>query len=561
MKEGKKIMKQKNKLSKLFFAVLFILTAFNYSFADWTQFGTLTNLGSFPSISALNDQIFFIAGGPAGVPVIYKTTNNGVSYVSVPTTGITAEIYCIWAVNVNTIYVGSSPQLGGDAGVFKTTNGGTTWTRILNTGGTAGFINGIVFSKTNPLFGIAQSDPPTGDGGKFWLFKTTNGGVTWDSVTNIAGIAGNASAQNSVFCVDETFYGFGLNKSPQIYFTSNSGTTWTRKTLTGAQGPTGFVTAIAFSADKLNGVAAGYGTQTAISRTTNGGNTWFQQNVPLTNGTTTNYGELKWVPGFTTVYLVSSGATSQSCKSDDNGATWTTISYVTSSNGITHMDLAYAASHSQVATSASNGTLFRLSDSPMPVELSTFTYGVSGRDVNLRWETTMEENNYGFEIYRIQSGLDNQNPGNWIKAGFVKGNGNTTNTIEYNFTDKKLNSGKFNYKLKQIDYNGNYKYYNLAGTIEISNAKQNNLHQNYPNPFNPVTNIDYEISQDSKVMMKVYDLTGKEVATLVNDQMKAGFYTVQFNASNLASGNYFYKLTTNSNGNQSVIMKRMVVIK
>ncbi len=559
MKEGNN-MKFKNKLTGILISILILISAVNVSFADWTQFGTLVNLGSFPSISAVSDQIFFIGGGPAGTPVIYKTTDNGVSYISVPTTGITNEIYCICAVDVNTIYIGTSPQAGGNARVYKTINGGTSWTQILSTGGTAGFINGIVFSKTNPLFGIAQSDPPTGVGQAFWLAKTTNGGLTW-TVTNPPRINGNASGQNSVFCIDENFYGFGLNLSPQIYFTSNGGTTWTRKTLTGAQGPTGFVTSIAFSNNKLNGVAAGYGTSTSVARTTDGGNTWFAQPIPLTNGSNTNYGELKWVPGFNTVYLVSSGTTSQSCKSEDNGATWTSIPFVGSSSGITHMDLTYAAANSQVATIASNGTLFRLTDSPMPVELASFTFGVKGRDVNLRWVTTMEENNYGFEIYRIQSGLNELDPGNWINVGFVKGNGNTTNTSEYNFSDKKLNSGKFNYKLKQIDYNGNYEYYALTGTVEISNAKQNNLHQNYPNPFNPVTNIDYEISQDSKVMIKVYDLTGKEVATLVNNQMKAGFYTVQFNASNLASGNYFYKLTTNSNGNQSVIIKRMVVIK
>ncbi|HEY5122781.1 MAG TPA: T9SS type A sorting domain-containing protein [Ignavibacteria bacterium] len=95
----------------------------------------------------------------------------------------------------------------------------------------------------------------------------------------------------------------------------------------------------------------------------------------------------------------------------------------------------------------------------------------------------------------------------------------------------------------------------------MSNASKYDLSQNYPNPFNPITKIDYQVSQDSKVMLKIYDITGKEVMTLVNTQQNAGYYTVQFDASNLSSGNYFYKLIASSNGNETVITKKMTVIK
>ncbi len=539
--------------------VLFIFFTLSMLNAQWSLVGNVTNLSSFPSTSIVDENISFIGGGPAGTPVLYKSTNGGVNFTSVPVAGITNEIYSIWAVNVNTIYLGCSPQAGGNARVWKTTNGGTNWTNIFSTGGTAGFINGIVFSRVNPLVGIIQSDPPTGPGGAFWLRKTTNGGVNWTTVT-VPAVAGNASAQNSVFCIDQNFFGFGLNKSPQIMFTTNGGTNWIRRTLTGAQGPTGFVTSIAFSTDKLNGVGAGYGTSTAISRTTNGGNNWFQQNVPLTNGSTTNYGELKWVPGFTTVYLVCSGATTQSFKSEDNGATWTALTFPTVA-GVTHMDLVYSTLLSRGTAVSNTGAIYKIGDSPQPVELTSFTYNVINRNVNLKWSTSMEENNLGFEVYRIQSDLNTQDPNNWVKAGFVRGNGNTNHLSEYNFTDKKLPSGKYNYKIKQIDYNGNFEYYSLNGTVEITTARKFNLAQNYPNPFNPVTNIDYDIPLDSKVTLQVFDITGRMVSELVNAQQKAGYYTVQFNAINLASGNYFYHLTTNSNGTQTSITKRMIVIK
>ena len=542
-----------------FICFLMIYTFSNNASAQWGQVGSLANIGSFPSVSMVNDNIFFVAGGPSGTPVIYKTTNGGINFTSINTTGISLELYCIWAVDVNTIYVGDGGAAGGTGGnakVYKTTNGGTNWVNILSTGGTAGFINGIVFSRNNPQIGIIQSDPPTGVGNPFWIAKTTNGGLNW-TVSNPPGVTSNASAQNSVFVVDQNFYGFGLNLSPQMVYTTNGCTNWVVKTLTGAQGPTGFVTSIAFSNNKLNGAAAGYGTYNTISRTTDGGNTWFSQSIPCTIPNGNNFGELKWVPGYNTVYLiVSSSSATQSFKSTDNGASWTTITFPVV-GGITHMDLAFYNTIDQVSSVSSTGGVLKLQDGPLPVNLESFTFNVSGREVNLKWTTAMEENNSGFEIYR----MNNNEQNNWVKAGFVKGNGNKTTPSNYAFTDNKLSSGKYSYKIKQIDYNGNYEFFTLNGVVEVSNSHKMNLYQNYPNPFNPTTNIDYDLSLDSKVSLKVYDMSGREVIMLVNTQQKAGYYTVQFNATNLSSGIYFYKLITNSNGSNNVITKKMTVIK
>ncbi len=192
----------------------------------------------------------------------------------------------------------------------------------------------------------------------------------------------------------------------------------------------------------------------------------------------------------------------------------------------------------------------------MPVELTSFTSSVTGRDVKLSWSTSSEENNKGFDVER-----QNISNNNWEKIGFVKGNGNTNHSSNYSYTDSKLNSGKYNYRLKQIDNNGNYKYYSLSNTIEIGLPGKFNLSQNYPNPFNPTTKIDYDLPKDSKISIKLYDITGREIMTLVNAQQNAGNYTVQLNATNLASGIYIYTLIANSDGNQTVISKKMNVIK
>jgi len=101
--------------------------------------------------------------------------------------------------------------------------------------------------------------------------------------------------------------------------------------------------------------------------------------------------------------------------------------------------------------------------------------------------------------------------------------------------------------------------YNQLTSVE---SDQNNipaefaLEQNYPNPFNPLTKISYQLPQSGFVNLKVYNTLGKEVATLVNEEKSAGKYSVNFNAGNLSSGVYFYKLTSN---NFSQINKMLLV--
>jgi hypothetical protein len=192
----------------------------------------------------------------------------------------------------------------------------------------------------------------------------------------------------------------------------------------------------------------------------------------------------------------------------------------------------------------------------MPVELTSFTSSVNGKDVKLNWTTATENNNSGFEIYR--AGKDENN---WVKIGFVKGNGTKNSPSNYTYEDKKLNTGKYTYKLKQIDFNGNYTYYTLNGTVEIGVPSKFQLSPNYPNPFNPVTKIDYELPLDSKVSIKVFDITGKEISTLVNGTQKAGSYTLTFNGSNLSSGIYFCIMQAESNGKITVLNTKMSLIK
>ncbi|MBL8008183.1 MAG: T9SS type A sorting domain-containing protein [Ignavibacteria bacterium] len=189
-------------------------------------------------------------------------------------------------------------------------------------------------------------------------------------------------------------------------------------------------------------------------------------------------------------------------------------------------------------------------DEALPVELASFTSSINRRDVTLNWTTAAESNNSGFDIERKSA------DGQWSRVGNVAGHGTTMTPVNYTFTERNLATGKYNYRLKQIDFNGNFEYFSLNNEVNIGIPEKYDLSQNYPNPFNPSTKISFDIPVDGKVSMKIFDMSGKEVATLVNDFRTAGYYTVDFNASALSSGIYFYKISA---GNFTATKKMMLV--
>ena len=185
----------------------------------------------------------------------------------------------------------------------------------------------------------------------------------------------------------------------------------------------------------------------------------------------------------------------------------------------------------------------------LPVELSSFTSLINNRDVTLNWSTSSEVNNSGFDIERSSNGT-------WSKVGNVSGNGTTNSAMNYSYTDRGLTSGNYSYRLKQIDFNGNFEYFNLSNEVNIGVPAAYELSQNYPNPFNPSTSISFNIPTDGIVSLKLFDMSGKEVSTLVNEVKTAGYYSVNFNAANLTSGIYFYELRAD---NFSAVKKMMLV--
>ena len=193
-------------------------------------------------------------------------------------------------------------------------------------------------------------------------------------------------------------------------------------------------------------------------------------------------------------------------------------------------------------------------DFPLPVELSSFTSSVNNNNVTLYWTTAAETNNSGFEIER--SNVKDQMSDEWKKISFAQGNGNSTTPQSYTFEDKNLSSGKYKYRLKQIDFNGNFEYHNLSNEVVIGVPEKFSLSKNYPNPFNPTTKISYELPITNNVSLKVYDVLGNEVGSLVNQKQNAGRYEINFDGSNLSSGVYFYKIQA---GDFTAVKKMMLM--
>ena len=203
-----------------------------------------------------------------------------------------------------------------------------------------------------------------------------------------------------------------------------------------------------------------------------------------------------------------------------------------------------------------NGKIYRFIPTIVPVELVSFTATIVDNKVKLDWFTATETNNSGFEIQRSKNGSDYQT------IFFIGGNGTTTNRNVYSYIDESVNFGVYYYRLKQIDFDGTIEYLK-AVSVDLGLPKTFMLEQNYPNPFNPSTKIKWQSPISGWQTIKIYDLLGNEVATLVNEFVEAGNHEVEFNTGEgsrqltLTSGIYFYQLKA---GNFTTT-KKMILLR
>ncbi|KAA0259831.1 MAG: T9SS C-terminal target domain-containing protein, partial [Chlorobiota bacterium] len=191
----------------------------------------------------------------------------------------------------------------------------------------------------------------------------------------------------------------------------------------------------------------------------------------------------------------------------------------------------------------------------LPVELTSFAATQNGTSVVIDWATATETNNMGFDVERSVDGVS------FAKIGFVKGAGTTTSAQSYKFTDESAQAGKNFYRLRQIDMNGEFTYTD-AIEVDLLLAGDFAIHQNYPNPFNPSTMIKFNLPSAAKVNITVFDIMGSEVANILDKDLTQGSHSVEFNASNLASGSYLYTITaTTTDGKMYKESRKMQLLK
>ncbi len=527
---------------------------------------------------------------------IYKSSDSGTSWTALNNNlGIT-QFYSGGVYKTGTTYSGGTQ----DNGQLKFSSG-TTWNEVES--GDGGYtaqsqIDSLTFYEEYTYLQMS---------------KTTNGGNNWSPCTTGLTDAGNSNDTVNLFiapfAMDPENSNVLVAGSNKVWITNNAAKSWVQSSSTLSPGSVvSAVTVVNSSANYLGFAGTTDGKVfKCTSLGTNGLSTWTEITPPNQNGA--------WVRRIVVdlnnknhIYVCYSGfngtasATVQGehiWYSTDQGTTWTDVSislpdvpvhsliidptnnqtlyvgtetglYNSTDNGTTWNQYStgmpsYVAVDELVLQTGTN-TLFAfthgrsvwVNNTPLPVELENFTARCVNNAVELNWNTATETNNYGFEIERASSIGGTTTFQDWTKIGFVSGAGNSAQPHQYNYIDKNISNQNYSYRLKQMDLNGQFHYSPVINVDASSVITKFSLNQNYPNPFNPSTKISYSIPvNNQKVVLKVYDATGREVATLVNKIEQSGNYEVQFNGNNFASGVYFYRLSAG----KFTMTKKMLMIK
>ncbi len=410
--------------------------------------------------------------------------------------------------------------------ILKTENAGDSWQDISLTGFNTNFL-AVDFISDSTGWTVGQNKK---------ILKTTDGGASWIEQQHTS----LGEYFLDVFFYDE-FTGWVTGNNGAILRTTNGGETWENQT----SGTAYELDAVCFVSPDKGWIAGGYYVMNGfILSTSDGGQSWQQDYTSSAHFLSLDFlTERKgYICGYEgTVMITTNGGISWSANEKITKNRLTSIQFLND-------ELGWACGE--------YGSIINTAHGGLPVELTSFEYKQSGAALILNWETASEVNNFGFEVERKPSKENKNNKAGWSKLGFIQGAGTTTLPQSYQFRDENILPGKYLYRLKQIDLDGKYEYSDeIEAIVELPLIFS--LEQNFPNPFNPATKIKYSIPAGQKVELKIFDLLGREITTLVNEYKSAGHYETEFNGEYLSSGIYLYRLTA---GDYSET-KKMLLLK
>jgi len=517
---------------KIFLTAIFLLSIFlslsNAQGYHWVLKQSGYSLGGPIDYNELNPNIVYFGSGST----IYKSTDKGETFSQTGTNVPgSSDVKCIILDNTTPGTLLVAIEASPNDKIYKTINDGLNWTLTLDEGQMS-------------FYGIPMEQDPSHPNNIYTMVntnfkKSTDFGSTWTTISSNFGPI-NAPCDIEVF-KDTSIILIGDNGTG-IFKSTDYGLTWSQKYNTSGEIPT-------ISVDDTHpGIAwatkwSGGG---GLLKSTDFGETWTLQ--PTFNSI--SMWGVNVQPSDGNVVIANSYSTSPgSWRTVNGGTSWTPISIPSPGYQVVSVD-------SMTEFAAQGGGFYKL-DAPwfVPVELTSFTAQLAGKDVVLNWTTATELNNQGFDV---EYSLDNEN---FTKIGFVPGFGTTTEMKSYSFTVSDIESEVQYYRIKQIDFDGTSTVYN---SVEVTGPLPNSflLEQNRPNPFNPSTTISFSLPVESNVNIKLFNMLGQQVAQITERSFQPGNHDLQFNANELSSGAYIYTFEAKGvNGSSFRSTKKMLLLK
>ncbi|MFZ2863890.1 MAG: sialidase family protein, partial [Ignavibacteriaceae bacterium] len=469
--------------------IILITTLLNYK--------TLAQTPQWEFMGLAGEEIYDIAIDDSGNVFvaswtgIFKSTDNGASWEFKNNGLQIGDVYKLFIDYAGNIYLCGSANFPG-YGLYKSTDGGENWVGFADTlnGGPINKFEDVTIIPNEPGGFIYVSN-------YYGVYRSTDNGMTWESTNYTDPCARNIGINKNGFM----FFGNPCASWFGIYRSSDLGTTWIRHTFLSLDLSMVYLR----DGSVLAGLYDPNLGSDGIYKTTNNGDTWFNINAFSGLNVSTDF----VLDKNDDIYVSIGGQNPGIYISTNNGNLWINYGlFSQTANSVTCLSI---DSTGNVWAGAHLIGLYKTEGRTIPVELTSFTAEVNDNNVLLNWVTASEINNRGFEIERNENANED-----WKRIGFVEGSGTTTETKTYSFIDENVIDGIFLYRLKQTNFDGTFEYSNTI-EVEISIPTRFSLNQNFPNPFNPVTSIQYAIANKQFVTLKVYDILGKEITTLVNE--------------------------------------------